>query len=245
MNDIDFLEHGGGYFHLRHHGELIALPDPRAQHYQWVLMALKLEHVPGTPADISEHQRSLVFEHWCAAWDLPAFADAQRLAYLVDNYRAPIAYDLQVFAQQDLGALWRARRWTLMLDILDRLPGHSWYSATVSMDEEHAKMMADALTARAEKTGESTDSRGPSLTTWTPEVAMGANVVDAVRSVAHAVVAVQSGKNAPEPPKPMPRPKTPLESAMKLAEHRRKKAKHESLVARLLPHKSQGEDPVH
>lgn len=240
MKNIDFLEHGGGHFCVRHHGVITPLPDPRGMHYQEVLVALYLGHAPGTPGDIKEWQRVLVFERWCAAWDLPAFGDAQRLAYLVDHYRAPIAHDLQVYAQVDLGELWRARRWTLLLDILDRLPAHSWYAASVSMDPEHAKMMAESIAAR-QAAGDESDSKGPSLTTWTPEVAILTNVFDAVRAVQHAVVAVNSEKGkVPEPPKPSPRPVTPLERALKLAEFQRRKSSHETLVARLLPHKSKG-----
>lgn len=246
MKSIDFLEHGGGHFHIRHHGELVSLPDPRAQHYQWVLMALAVGHVPGTPDDIPDWKRRIVFERWAVAWDLPDFNNARRLAYLVDNYRAPIAFDLQTYAHADLGELWRARRWTLLLDILDRLPAHSWYAATVSMDEEHARMMAEAMSKQVEETGEIPKSKGPSLTTWTPEVAALTAILDATRSVQHAIVAVNSPKGkAPEPPKPSPRPQTPLEAAIKLMEHRRRKSKHEALVARLLPHKSKPEGPVH
>jgi hypothetical protein len=233
MKSIDFLEHGGGHFHVRHHGELIPLPDPRAQHYQWVLLVLHMQHVPGTPGDLPERLRHLVFERWCAAWDLPDFQTAQRLAYLVDHYRAPIAHDLHVHAHSDLGDLWRARRWTLLLDILDRLPAHSWFAATVSMDEEHAKMMADSIQAQR-KDGEEKTPSGPHLTGWTPEVAALTNVLDAVRGVQHAVIAVAAGKKAPEPPKPAPRPITPLERAMKAADFAARKAKHESLVARVL-----------
>lgn len=235
MNGIDFLEHGGGHFHVRHNGDLIALMDPRAEHYQRVLMALALCHVPGSPGDIPDWKRSLVFTRWRAAWDLPEFQSARRLAYLVDNYRSVIACDLYTHAHVDLGALWRARRWTMLLDIIDHLPAHSWYAATVSMDEEHAKMMAEAIAEQGSSSGE---SKGPSLTTWTPEVAMLTNIYDAVRGVQHAVVAVQSAKGkAPEAPKPAPRPVTPLERAIKIAENSRRRAKHESLVARVLPHK--------
>ena len=250
MKSIDSLEHGGGHFHIRHHGELIAMPDPRAKHFQWVLLALYLGHVPGTPGDLNEWQRNLVFERWCAAWDLPEFTSARRLAYLVDNYRSAIAYDLQVHAHADLGDLWRARRWTLLLDLLDHLPAHSWYAATVSMDEEHAKMMADSIAAQKAASGSEGESKGPSLTTWTPEVAMLTNILDAVRGVQHAVIAVQSPKGkAPESPKPAPRPVTPLERALKLVEFNRRKAAHESLVARVLPHKAavkrESQPPVH
>jgi hypothetical protein len=237
MQSIDFLEHGGGHFHVRHHGKLIALPDPRAKHYQWVLAALHVKHAPGTPGDLKEWQRRLVFERWCAAWDLPDFNNARRLAYLVDNYRAPIASDLATYAHMDLGDLWRARRWTLLLDVLDRLPAHSWYAATVSMDEDHARMMAESIASRPAEKGE---SKGPSLTTWTPEVAALTNVLDAVRGVQHAVIAAQHGKKAGEPPKPSPRPVTPLERALKHAENERRQQAHQSLVARMLPHKAQG-----
>lgn len=236
MKSIDLLEHGGGYFHLRHKGELIALPDPRERHYQWVLTVIGMGHVPGTPGDMREDQRAVVFERWCAAWGLPSdFESARRLAYLVDHYRSAIAYDLQVHAGADLGDLWRARRWMHLLDLLDHLPTHSWYSASVSMDEEHAHMMAESMAARREA-GEESKERGPSLTSWTPEVAALTSVLDAVRQVQHAIVAVNSpaGK-APEAPRPSPRPVTPLEKAIEAAEYRRRKAAHQALVARVLP----------
>lgn len=235
MQSIDFLEHGGGHFHLRWHGELTAFKSPREMHYQNVLAALYLGHAPGTPGDLKEWQRRLVFERWCAAWDLPDFQSARRLAYLVDHYRPAISHDLSVYTHFDLGELWRSRRWTLILDIVDRLPAHSQYAAAVSMDEDHAKMMAESLAAR-KASGDEQD-HGPALTTWTPEVAMLANVLDAVRNVSHAVVAVQAGKKAPPAPDPVPRPRTPLEKAMARAEFARKKAAHESLAARVLPHK--------
>lgn len=235
MKGIDLLEHGGGDFHLRRGGELINLPDPRSRHYQWVLMALSLEYVPGTPQDVTDWQRKLIFDRWTAAWDLPEFASSRRLAYLVDHYRPAISHDLTVHAHQDLGQLWRARRWTLMLDIIDRLPSHSQYAASVSMDEEHAKMLAESLAERQES-GDEPETNGPSLTTWTPEVAMLAKVVDATRGVQHAIIAVNGNKV--EAPTPEQRPKTPLEKALRQAEFDRKKASHESLVARVLRKKS-------
>ena len=236
MKSIDLLEHGVGHSHLRHKGELIALPDPRELHYQWGLTVIGMGHVPGTPGDIPEYLRNLVFERWCAAWDLPSdFESARRLAYLVDHYRSAISYDLQTYAGVDLGTLWRARRWMHLLGLLDHLPAHSWYSASVSMDEDHARMMAESMIARREA-GEDSKERGPSLTSWTPEVAALTNVLDAVRQVQHAIVAVNSSKGkAPEAPKPSPRPVTPLEKALSQAEYRRRKAAHQALVARVLP----------
>lgn len=242
MDDIDFLEHGGGNgFAVRIDGETYPLVDPRRLNYQIVLAHLAVRLAPGTPS-MPDWQRDLVFDRWRAAWDLPPFREAQRLSYLVDHYRRGISYDLRVHAGVDLGDLWRARRWTHLLDLLDHLPGHSWYAASVTMDEEHAKMMAEAIAAR-EKSGEKGQDTGPALTGWTPEVSALTNLLDAVHGVTHAIVAVNSPKGkSPEAPKPAPRPVTPLERALRGAEYRRKKAKHESLVARMLPHKAKSGD---
>jgi hypothetical protein len=235
MDGIDFLEHGGGGAMVRHHGVLLPLTDPCAEHYQEVLRILQDGHVPGTPPSIPWWQRDLVFERWRAAWDLPAFDQARRLTYLVDKYRSAIASDLRVHAGVDLGDLWRARRWTHLLDLLDHLPGHSWFASAVSMDEEHAKMMAESIIARRESGEESDQSpQGPSLVQWTPEVAVMTNVLDAVRGVQHAVVAVNAGDKAPAPPRPAPRPITPLERALRHADYVRRKAKHDALADRVL-----------
>lgn len=238
MDDIDFLEHGGAGttpFSVRVDGYTIPLPDPREQHYQWVLAALHLKHVPWTPGEIPDWQRALVFERWRAAWELPDFSSARRLAYLVDKYRAPITSDLTTFGNGlDLGQLWRARKWQRLLDVIDRLPAHSWYASNVSMDPEHAQMMAEHIQRQRSSGNAETEPTGPSLTTWTPEVAALTNVLDAVRGVQHAVIAVQAGNKAGDPPKPAPRPVTPFEQALKLAQHRDRKAKHESLVARMV-----------
>jgi hypothetical protein len=214
-------------------------------HYQRVLLCLRLEHVPGTPGFIPEWKRALVFDRWRANWELPLFEQARRLAYLVDHYRPALTYDLTTFANLDLGTLWRARRWAFLVDVLDRLPAHSHYAASVSNDPEHAKMLAEAIMAQR-AAGEEPASKGPALTTWTPEMAMLTNIFDAVRGVSHAVVAVQAGKGKkPEPPKPAPRPETPLENMLRIMEYERRKAKHEALVARVLPKKRKSQPPVH
>lgn len=242
MDDIDFLEYGGardaGPLVLRVNGELHELADPRRLHFQQVLLALQTGSIPGSPRGIKVWQRGLVLERWRAAWELPDFHGAQRLAYLVDHYRAAISHDLRVAAGLDLGELWRDRRWSLMLDVIDRLPAHSWYAAAVASDEEHARLMAEQIAAR-QASGEESEPTGPSLTSWTPEVAALTNIYDAVRGVQWAVIAAASEKKPPEPPKPAPRPVTPLERALARAEFNRRREAHKSLVARVLPHKAQ------
>lgn len=241
MNSIDSLEFGGARgshpFQVIHEGQRVTLPDPRAKHYQWILLALGMGHVPGTPHPIPEWKRELVFDRWRAAWGLPIHADARRLCYLVDKYRPEISHDLLVTCGLDLGDLWRDRKWTVILDVIDRLPSHSWFSATVSMDEEHAEMMAESIAARRAESGESED-RGPALTSWTPEVAALARLTDVAKGIQHAIIAVNSEKGkGPEAPKPEPRPVTPLEKAIKKVEFERKKSAHKALVARVLPRK--------
>lgn len=238
MDDIDILEHGGGGFAFTYEGERIRMPDPREKHYQWVLMALHLRYVPGTPGDIPFFKHEALFDRWCAAWDLPSFNRARRLAYLVDHYRPDLVHDLLVHAGLDLGEEWRARRWTRLIDVIDRLPGNSHFSAAVANDEEHATMVAKAAAERGETRPGAGEGDGPSLTTWSPEVAVMTKVLDAVNAVRYAVVAVQVGKKAGDPPKPARRPTTALEKAMRLAEFDRRKSVHESLVARVLPHKA-------
>ena len=211
--------------------------DPRSVHYQAVLLALRDGHVPGTPVGIPEWKRALVFDRWRAAWDLPVFQDAQRLTYLLDHYRGAISSDLIRHAGLDLGQLWRQRRWTLLLDVLDRLPGNSHFAAAISMDEEHARMMADAIVAR-KANGDEEDTDGPALTTWTPELAMLTNVFDAVTSVRHAVIMVNSEKRV-DPPKPAPRPWTPLAAALAGAQRRQREQEHQSIVNRFLPNRAQ------
>lgn len=240
MNGIDFLEHGGAGerpFVVRLGGNDWPLEDPRELHFQTVLLALHLRHLPGIPQDIPCWQHDLVFDRWCAAWDLPEFVHARRLAYLVDKYRDAIANDLTVYTHQDLGELWRSRRWGKLLNLIDRLPAYGWYNATVSDDEEHAKMMAESYAARRQA-GDEPETKGPSLVGWTPEVAVLHTVADGVRRVEHAVFAAQHGKKAGAPPEPLARPQTALERAMKRAEYERRKKAHESLVARVLPHKA-------
>lgn len=235
MSNLDLVEAAsGGPLVMRHLGETFTLAEPAAMPYQHVLYSLRTLRAPDVPRPMAEWKQERVFERWCAHFDLPEFASAQRLAYLIDHYRSALVYDLQVHAHGvDLGELWRARRWRTLLDIIDHLPAHSWYSSAVSTDEEHAKMIAESLAAR-ESEGEQTPS-GPPLHTWTPEVAALTTVIDCLRSLEHTLAAVNGNKG--ERPKPMPRPGTPLEGAIKRAKHAARKAQHDALTLRLLPHK--------
>jgi len=236
MNDIDFLEHGGPGFALLHRGQVINLPDPRQMHFQEVLIALYLGRVPETPGDVEYWKHELVFDRWRASWDLPEFNRARRLSYLVDHYRGALANDLLIHAGLDLGEEWRARRWVRLLDVLDHLPSHSHFNAALANDVEYAEMLAKAAAERGE-TKPKDNGDGPPLTTWTPEVAVLTQVLDAVNRVAWTTIAAQVGKKAGDAPKPAARPQTALEKAFRKAEYARRQAAHEALVARVLPKK--------
>ena len=65
MKSIDFLEHGGGEFHVRVGGMTIPLADPRTLHYQTVLVALMDSVVPGIPPGVPMWMWPEIFDRWC------------------------------------------------------------------------------------------------------------------------------------------------------------------------------------
>jgi hypothetical protein len=237
LQPLDQLEAArGGPFHYCHNGIVHTAPDPREMLVGHVLMVLQ-SCLPDTPP-MPLYKLSALSERWAAHYDLPDGAQAQRLAYVVNRYRDDLEYDLRVHAHMDLGEQWRARRWRTLLATIDRLPQHTLYSEAVSQDPEHAKLLAKAL---AERDGEDGPSdKNPPLRTWTPEVRLLTDIFDAIRQLQHTIVAVQVPKGkAGNPPEPSPRPKTILAEETRKAEYQRRLGVHKSLVARLLPHKSQ------
>lgn len=238
MSALDKLERAkGGPFTYRYGGQVRGLPSP-AEIPPLLLIELlqrgchgfRLPTMPNWKADA-------LFQRWVEHFDLPDPQSAGRLQYVVERYSNALEFDLRVHAAgADLGELWRARRWRYLLNLIDHLPGHSNYSMAVSQDEEHAAMLAEAIAKRPE-----TEDKGPSLTSWTPEVSVLADVVDELRAVRHTLVMVNSEKGkAPKAPQPYPRPKSALAKARQQANFRRRQASHESLAARLLPHKQPG-----
>lgn len=213
-------------------GAHYAAPLPVDLHFQDLLKALQDEELPGLPRMPYWKTRAL-FARWVAHHDLPTFRHAHRLVYLIDRYSDEIEYDLRVLADEDLGTLWRTRRWRYLLNLVDHLPSNCWYTAAVSNDEEHARMMAEAM-AEQERAPDAEDS-GPPVQFWDQHAAMLADLIDATRAIPQALVAANGGK--PKEMPPYPRPKTALERARKLAAFESRKARHEKLVQRVLPHK--------
>lgn len=236
MGDIDRIEAArGGTFQFRHDGQIVLLSDARDVSYQEILAALKDPRYL-TDVRMPEWKRTLLAQAWAAHYDLPEFMHAQRLCYLVDRYADALTADLHAHAGVDLIELWHARRWRTLLALIDRLPATSAYAVAVSQDPEHSRMLADAMAKRAEQADAEEEPSGPSLAAWSPEVDVITGLRDDVRLLQYYVRATNGDKKA-QPPKPLPRPVTPMQRAVQRAQFESRKAKHESLVARLLPHK--------
>jgi hypothetical protein len=107
----------------------------------------------------------------------------------------------------------------------------------VADDPEHARLLVEA---QEKSTAENKPEEwAPPLATWTPEVGLLADVVDAVNQLRIAFIAANTEKGK-QPPKftAYPRPKSALEKVRKVSEYERRKAKHDALVKRVLPIRS-------
>lgn len=145
----------------------------------------------------------------------------RRLAHLVARYGRAIRCDLRVRYGLDLHVEWQERRWSALLDYIDRLPRDSQYVEALTSDEEWAVAVLE------HEPGEQPPSRR--MAEWSTEVELLTSVLDAVRENTRAVVAAAGGK--PGKFHPAPRPRTALERARR----RRRQVVHDRLTAKLLP----------
>lgn len=236
LRRLDSTRRHDGPMTYRLDGDVFEMPDPAEMTFEEVLTCLHTGLLAPDCVGLNLWQAEALTRRWIAHYDLPSYADAQRLAYVVDRYTDDLIYDLRVHARVDLVEMWQERRWRTLLATIDRIPSYSLYSEAVSMDEEHAEMLAASLAAR-ESSGNEKSAAGPALRTWTPELKAMTDLTDAVRRVEWAVIAAAAGKNAPNPPEPLPRPTSVMAKALKAAETKRRLATHEKLAQRLLPHK--------
>lgn len=236
LRRLDASRRHDGPMTYRLDGDVYELPDPADMPFEEVLTILHNGLIAPDYNGLNLGQVEALSRRWMAHFDLPSYQDAQRLAYVVDRYADDLTYDLRVHAQMDLAEMWRSRRWRTLLATIDRIPSHSLYSEAVSMDQEHADMLAASIAERSQGDGP-TEPTGPALRTWTPELKAMTDLIDAVRKVEWAVIAAAAGKKAPNPPEPLPRPTSLMAAAMKKAENKRRLEAHKSLAQRLLPHK--------
>lgn len=212
------------------------MPDPVAMSYEEIHLAIASEGRTLLLPRMPWWKQQRLMRRWAAHHDLGTLQQAQRLMYLLDRYSRPLTYDLRVHAAgADLGALWRARRWGYLLTLIDHLPSHSHYAEAVSNDPEHAEMLIKAAESR-EADVDAPAYAGPALHTWTPEVALLTDVLDAVKGLNYTLIAVNTSDKSkrPKPPEPSPRPRSALTAARKKAAHKGRLARHNALADRVL-----------
>ncbi len=111
-----------------------------------------------------------------------------------------------------------------MLSLIDRLPRHSHFWQDMLTDE----VMMEQLLAAQSKAKDMGPS-GPPLATWTPEAGLLADVLDRLGDVVSGLVALGGGR--PSPVQRYDRPVTAYDGAYQ----KRRMARHEELVAAVLP----------
>jgi hypothetical protein len=238
LDDIDAAR-GGAEFWFRHDGQNWEIPSPVDMPWQHVMAYMDARGLGVHTFGLSLLQVHAVFDAWARRYGLPSFEQSQRLAYLVDHYHDDLEYELQRIHGVDLDELWRARSWRRLLALTDRLPRNTLYSAAVSNDPEHAAMLAKAMTdAKAESGPEDEDApKGPPIHEWSPELEALTGLGDKLNWLIYVTQAIAAqGKSVPKPDA-APRPVTELARALRRAEHERRKDAHQTLAARLLPHK--------
>ena len=100
-------------------------------------------------------------------------------------------------------------------------------------DEEYVEMVREAIIAAPDKKDKD-EPTGPSLGEWSALHDILADVVDSIRVLETAVIAAAGAK--PPRPKPYSRPQTPMTQMAESARIEAKRARHEMLVRKLIPH---------
>jgi hypothetical protein len=115
-----------------------------------------------------------------------------------------------------LSDLVAARRYRLLLNVIDGLPSNSHYVAALAEDDDLAMNSPEPK------------ARTPRLTEYSPETAA---IVDRLGDVISAVIAAAGGTPPKIPPYPRP------ETAADRVRARRRMERHYDTVRRVLPHK--------
>lgn len=112
-----------------------------------------------------------------------------------------------------------------MLNLIEHLPQNSHTMEALLNDADYARASLEAQ----KRLGIKPKKRGPSLSTWSAEVGLLADLVDAVRENT-AVTSAAAGAKTKEPPR-YDRPRT----AFDLVYAQMREEAHRNLVARVLP----------
>lgn len=132
-------------------------------------------------------------------------------------------------ARLDLATEWRTRRWRRLLNIIDQLPRESRYFEARVNDDESV-----AMALEAEATGVSRGTTEPvrRMADWSAEVELLTIAVNRLGEIAQAVAMLGGAKPGRLPLAPIPT------TAFERVRRRKLTKQHKSLVARLLPHRT-------
>lgn len=120
-----------------------------------------------------------------------------------------------------MGALWCARKWRLLLNLIDHLPRDSFYREALATDEEIAELWADQELPKFEQR----------FSESSPVVELLRGIYNRLGLAINATVVTSGHGNKPLNLDSWPQPV----SAISKAQERRKHSTHEALVRRLLP----------
>lgn len=187
---------------------------------------------------LSRAEAELLRRSWALREGLVVGDDLTRLLWLVKTFRAEIEYDLLARLGADLGALWRERRWRLLLNLIDRLPRATWTHQAMANHPEYAERAAAAIAARRAK--EDAEEWSPPLVESSPEVMATYSLIDAVNAL-RATLIMANSKPGAQPPKipPHPRPTSLVTTMLEKAQRQARWSAHEKLAARVLPGRQQ------
>jgi len=140
------------------------------------------------------------------------------------------------YPREDAGELWRSRRWRRLLNLIDKLPRNTHYHQAVLADPEHLAMLD-----RVRSKGDPGPAPLPPLATWSAEVDMSANVVDAIKHLEDTLLRVNVPREKQNTLKEIawvPRPGRAKESDHSKLSNAEKEIIHRRTVGKLLPHKA-------
>lgn len=134
---------------------------------------------------------------------------------------------------EDVGELWRSRRWRRLLNLIDKLPRNTHYHQAVLADPEHMAML-DRVRGR----GDPGPAPLPPLATWSAEVEMGASIRDAILHLEDTLVRTKVDKKNQNKIKPIdwtPRPGREKQVDTTVLPQQEREDRHRRLVGKLLP----------
>lgn len=133
------------------------------------------------------------------------------------------------FPFSDFGALWRSRRWRLLLNLIDGLPPNSFYRAALMNDEDYIRAVLDFA--------DENEDYSPPGELYSPTDGRLDQLIEELRALRAEAVMLKGGK--PGKPKMQPRPKTAIEAV----EAAKDNATYDWLVGELLRDRPEGAPP--